>query len=116
LKVGDRIWAGACERYDVILDVAGTGAGRPASRRTWVLSLKFVLNLKRSIHFGRGGDRRKIAHQCSEDNGAAQKHDRENASISVKTSPAARWEVGWSDHTRVRMNTIAKRQTTAVRL
>jgi len=46
----------------------------------------------------------------------AQRHDRENASISVKTATRRARQVGWSDHYRVRRNTIAKRQTTAVRL
>jgi len=46
----------------------------------------------------------------------AQRHDRESASPSVNTATARAPEVGWWGHSRVRMNTIAKSETTTARL
>jgi hypothetical protein len=57
---------------------------------------------------------RDIARQRGEKESAAQRHEREDAAISVKTATTRAREVG-SDHPRVRRNTIAKSEAMAVR-
>ena len=39
-----------------------------------------------------------------------------SAAAGVKIATTRARDVGWSDHSRVRMNTIAKSETTTVRL
>jgi hypothetical protein len=82
-----------------------------------MLPLKFVLDRLRPIlaRHCEAWRQRDIARQRGEKQSAAQRHERENASINVKTATTRTREVG-SDHPRVRRNTIAKRQTTTVKL
>ncbi len=118
LHVRNRVGSAAVERPDMVFDVAGTGPGRASSRRARMQPLKFVLYRLRPIFARRceGWRQRDIARQRGEKESAAQRHDRESASPSVNTATARAPEVGWWGHSRVRMNTIAKSETTTARL
>jgi hypothetical protein len=67
-----------------------------------------------SLAVAKHGASRDIARQRGEKESTAQRHEREDAAISVKTATTRAREVG-SDHPRVRRNTIAKSEAMAVR-
>jgi hypothetical protein len=80
-----------------------------------MLTLKFLLNGLSPI----------LARRCQawhqseaarQHENAAPKHDRECASASVNAATTRARDRGQSDHSRVRMNTIAKSEMTGVRL
>jgi hypothetical protein len=103
LQVCDAVGSTAGEREDMIFDVPGTCAGCPTRRWAGMLQLKFVLDGIRAI-FARQHDaspQRDIARQRGEKDSAAQRHDRENASISVKTATMRTRGAGRSDHPQV---------------
>jgi hypothetical protein len=87
LKIGNRVGSAAGERDDVILDLAGAATGRAARRRAGMLPLKFVLDLERAI-FLRQGEARREREATRHHENAAQRHDRESASISVTAATA----------------------------
>ncbi len=71
----------------MVPDIAGARAGRPARRWAGMLLLEFARYLTGSMLARRGGRQCDAARQRSENDDTAQRHDRENASISVTAAP-----------------------------
>jgi hypothetical protein len=84
LHVRDAIGSTAIQRPDVIFDVAGTGTARPPGRGARMLTLKFVLDGIRAMSPGQNQARQDYQRDSKNHrSGEAQRHDRENALMSV---------------------------------
>jgi hypothetical protein len=80
----------------MVFDVAGAGSGRAARRRAGMLALKIVLNGIRAMSPGQNQARQDYQRDNKNHrSGEAQRHDRENALMSVTATsappPGARW-------------------------